>query len=114
MNIKVIREPIPRSEVEVMAKSLFGDMVKGVVDIERKTLVLDMELHADGEMYLLENGSKQSDLWGINLHPGKPDDQFVEFDSMINIRPSQNNRSRSVEDPAIQQKVIDVVNNLIN
>ena len=113
MNIKVIREPIPRLEVETMAKSLFGDMVKGVVDLERRILVLDMELHADGEMYLLENGSKQSDLWGINLHPGKPDDQFVEFDSMINIRPSQGNRSRSVEDSAIQQRIIDIIHDLI-
>ena len=67
MAIKIIRNPISRSEIETMAKSLFGELVKGVVDVERQIMALDMELHADGETVLLESGSKQSDLWGINL-----------------------------------------------
>lgn len=54
-------------------------------------------MHADEEAGLLEDGSGQRSLWGINLYPaeyGSPD--WVEFDSMINLRPLQQNRSRSV------------------
>lgn len=89
-------------------------MVKGVVDIEKGIMALGGELHADEEAFLLEQGSQQRDLWGINLYPGLaggPD--FLEFDSMINIRPSQNNRSRGVEDPAIRIKVEVIVRKLV-
>ena len=67
-------------------------------------------MHYDCEQLLIENGSNQADLWGINLYLDEDDlDDMVEFDSMINIRPSQNNRSRSVEDPAIREKIKQVV-----
>lgn len=87
-----------------------GEMVKAVVDINKNLLAIDAELHADLEKLLLENGSDQFDLWGINLYP---DDKLIEFDSMINIRPAQGNRSRNVEDENIRAKIIDVVNNWI-
>ena len=93
-----------------MAGAMYGSLVKGVVDLAKGQLVLDAEMHVDEEQYLLENGSKQADLWGINLHPdkfGTPD--FVEFDSMINIRPRQHNKSRGVEDIAIQQQIRELV-----
>ena len=85
-------------------------LVKGVVDVMRRLLVVDAGLHSDEELLLLEQGSNQDDLWGINLWPehyGTED--FVEFDSMINIRPGQNNRSRSVEDTGIQQLICEIV-----
>ena len=89
---------------------MYGNLVKGVVDLANNTLVLDAEMHADEEQYLLENGSKQNDLWGINLYPGKFDtDEFVEFDSMINIRPRQHNMSRHVEDEAIRNQITALV-----
>jgi Protein of unknown function (DUF5674) len=98
------------TELTAMAEKMYGNMVKGVVDIEKKILVLDAEMHVDEEQYLLEHGSRQRDLWGINLHPTKfGSNEFIEFDSMVNIRPSQNNRSRSVDNPevrAIIQKII--------
>ena len=112
MAIKIIRNPIARSEIESMAKTLFGELVKGVVDVERGIMALDMELHADGETVLLENGSNQSHLWGINLYPGRAED-FIEFDSMINIRPQQGNRSRGVEDPNLQKQITEIVKKLI-
>ncbi|MBI5135344.1 hypothetical protein HZA86_03890 [Candidatus Uhrbacteria bacterium] len=90
-----------------------GDLVKAVVDIEKGIMAIGGELHADEEALLLEHGSRQKDLWGINLYPDKTGDDFIEFDSMINIRPSQNNRSRGVEDPEIQRKVIRVVDALV-
>lgn len=98
------------AELEKMAQRMYGGLVKGVVDIKRGSLVVDAELHADQEAYLLENGSAQQDLWGINLYPAKfGRDEFIEFDSMINIRPSQKNMSKSVEDVSIQKQIIDIV-----
>lgn len=84
-----------------------GEMVKAVVDINKNLLAIDAELHADLEKHLLENGSNQFDLWGINLYP---DDRLIEFDSMINIRPAQDNHSRSVENKDIKSKIIEIVN----
>jgi hypothetical protein len=94
-----------------MSSSLFGDLVKAVVDINRKIIVVDGELHSDQEQLLLENGSRQQDLWGINVYPEfeKEGPDFIEFDSMINLRPSQNNRSRGVENPEIRKKIMSIV-----
>ena len=92
-----------------MAADLFGDFVKAVVDVERGLLAVDAELHSDLEALLLENGSKQKNLWGINLYPDASGDGFVEFDSMINMRPSQGNRSRSVENEALREKILGIV-----
>ncbi len=93
-----------------MAENMYGNLVKAVVDLAQNSMVIDAEMHADEEAYLLEQGSKQSDLWGINLYPAKfGTDEFVEFDSMINIRPRQQNMSRSVEDETIQQSIISLV-----
>ena len=98
------------AELTEMAEKMYGNLVKGVVDIERNILVLDAEMHVDEEQFLLEQGSKQNDLWGINLYPGNfGQEDFVEFDSMINIRPRQQNMSRGVESPEIQQKIINLV-----
>lgn len=107
--MKVIKA-ITLDELDQMAKKMYGELVKGVVDINKNTLVLDAEMHADEEAYLLEHGSAQQDLWGINLYPAKfGTDDFVEFDSMINIRPSQHNRSRGVEDKALQQQIRNII-----
>jgi hypothetical protein len=93
-----------------MAEKMYGNLVKGVVDLANDTLVLDAEMHADEEQYLLESGAKQNDLWGINLYPEKfGTDEFVEFDSMINIRPRQQNMSRNVEDAAIRDQIITLI-----
>ena len=81
-----------------------------MVDLQKQSLVVDAEMHADIEAFLLENGSSQQDLWGINLYPEKfGTDNFVEFDLMINIRPSQKNMSRYVEDPTIRKQILDLV-----
>jgi len=92
-----------------MAAATFGDMVKAVVDVERELLAIDGDLHSDLEAFLIENGSKQQDLWGINLYMELAGDDFVEFDSMINMRPSQGNRSRGVESPQTREKIMQIV-----
>ncbi len=96
-----------------MAESGFGNLVKAVVDIERGIMAVDGELHADEEALLLEHGSEQRHLWGINIYPGLPKGERIEFDSMINIRPSQGNRSRGVDDPVVRDIIIRVVDGLI-
>jgi len=84
-----------------------------VVDIEKGIMALDAELHADQEALLLEQGSAQENLWGINIYPDLPNEQRIEFDSMINLRPSFGNCSRGVDSPGIQKKIIEIVNKLI-
>jgi hypothetical protein len=111
--ITIISTPISRSELQHMAESSFGDFVKGVVDINRRILALGSELHADEEAALLEEGSRQEDLWGINLYPSMDPENMIEFDSMINIRPSQGNRSRSVENETVRRTITGVVTALI-
>jgi hypothetical protein len=96
-----------------MAGSKFGNMVKAVVDIEKQIMAVDGDLHADEEALLLNNGSKNENLWGINLYPELSGDDWIEFDSMINLRPSHNNRTRGVDDPSIQRNIIAIVNKLV-
>ena len=101
-------------ELEILASKMFGNLVKGVVDIEKGILVIDADLHSDEEALLLKNGSKQEFLWGINLYPALEGDEFIEFDSMINLRPNFGNNSRGVESKEIQQKIIKIVNSKIS
>jgi len=101
-------------ELSDMATAMFGNVVKAVVDIERDLLAVDGELHSDLEALLLEDGSRPQNLWGINLYPELQGDDFVEFDSMINMRPSQGNRSRGVEDPETRKKIIEIVTKRIS
>jgi hypothetical protein len=104
---------INRADLLKMAEQRFGNLVKAVVDIEKQVMMIDAELHADQEAALLEQGSRQEHLWGINLYPELTSDEWLEFDSMINLRPSQQNRSRSVEDPLIQAKIRAIVERLV-
>jgi len=107
-NMKIIAEALTLSELKQMA-AMFGNMVKAVVDVDRELVAVDAELHSDLEALLLENGSKQKSLWGINLYPELTDDDFVEFDSMINMRPSQGNRSRGVDDKETNKKIVEII-----
>ena len=105
-----VANKISVKELLAMAEKMYGNIVKAVVDLHKQSLVVDAEMHADIEAFLLENGSSQQDLWGINLYPEKfGTDNFVEFDSMINIRPRQKNMSRYVEDPTIRKQILDLV-----
>lgn len=106
-------QPISLEEIRELAKTRFGDMVKGVIDLRRHVLLLDADLHADQEAELLAEGSTQRDLWGINLYPDLPDDDWLEFDSMINLRPSFGNRSRGVDDHATREAIRDFVGRLV-
>jgi hypothetical protein len=110
---ELIDKPVEKSALHNKAQERFGDLVKAVVDIEQKIMMIGGELHSDEEALLLDQGSKQRNLWGINIYPGKSGLDSIEFDSMINLRPSQNNRSRSVDDPLIREKIIEIVKELV-
>lgn len=96
-------------DVRLLADARFGDMIKGVVDLERGILLLDADLHADQEAALLADGSRHANLWGINLYPEVAGDDWLDFDSMINLRPSFGNRSRGVDDPATRSAIAALV-----
>jgi hypothetical protein len=109
----MVRDRISLAELKVLAEELFGNLVKAVVDVERRVMVVGGELHADEEALLLEDGSRQQDLWGINLYPEFSDERWLEFDSVVNIRPSQDNRSRGVDDPEIRAAIAAIVSELV-
>lgn len=112
--VKATREtPIRRAQLSDLARQRFGDMVKGVVDLRRGVLLVDAELHADLEAQLLHEGSRQEDLWGINLYPEDPTPAWIELDSVINLRPHLGNRSRGVDDPATAQAIVRLVEELV-
>ena len=111
--MKIIKDPISIEELKVIAEETFDDLIKAVVDIEREIMAVGGELHSDEEALLLKQGSEQKNLWGINIYPELEGDDFIEFDSMINLRPSQNNRSRGIDDQIIQEKIIKIVDKLV-
>ena len=104
--MKIITQSITLNEIKAMATATFGNLLKAVVDVDRDVIAVDAELHSDLEALLLDDGSKQKNLWGINLYPEMQGDGFIEFDSMINMRPSQGNRSCGVENEEMRKKII--------
>ena len=110
---RIVREQLTRSGLVTIASEQFGDMVKAVVDVERGIMALGGELHSDEEALLLDDGSSQSNLWGINLYPSADEADWIEYDSMINVRPSQGNRTRGVEDAALRARIRRIVNELV-
>lgn len=111
--LELVAQPITRDRLKELAEAGFGDMIKAVVDCRRRVMVVGGELHADEEQWLLDDGSMQSDLWGVNLYPTDPTERWIEFDSMINVRPTQGNPSRSVESGETQALLRAIVMELI-
>lgn len=109
----ILKEQVTIQYIDELAQNLYGDMIKAVADVDKGVIAIDAELHSDLEMLLLEDGSSQESLWGFNIYPKLEEDDYIEFDSLINIRPRQNNRSRDVENEEIRKKIIVLVNQFI-
>ena len=109
--MRILDTPITKDKlIKTSANFIEENAIKAVVDVERELMAVDSPMHYDCEQLLLENGSNPTELWGINLYLDEDNiDDLVEFDSMINIRPAQHNRSRTVEDANIQAKIKSVV-----
>lgn len=109
----VTDRPIDARRLRALVDAWFGDMVKVVVDVRRRVVAVGGELHADAEALLLEQGSRQTDLWGANYYPGLGVERAVEFTALINIRPSQGNRSMQVEDAAVRETIRTIIHELV-
>ena len=111
--MQILTEKISREQLKTLASNTFIDMIKCVADVNRGLLAVDAELHADLESMLLEQGSEQEFLWGFNLYPDEMGDDFIEFDSLINIRAWQGNRSRDVEDENVRIQIEELVSKFV-
>ncbi len=111
--MQILQQPISREALRALAQNTFGDMVKCVADVREGLLALDADLHADLERMLLEAGSAQENLWGFNLWVEEAGEDFIEYDSLINIRSWQGNPSRDVEDPEIRKAIKAIVDKFI-
>lgn len=105
MDIKIVTDRISLTELKPIAEHWYGDMIKGAVDVEKEVLALGGEYHMDANMALIGNGSKQSAIWGFNLHLERPRADWIEFTSLINIRPARSNRGMVIESVELQEKV---------
>ena len=111
--MQILQTAITRAELAALAENTFGDMIKCVADVKLGLLALDAELHADLERLLLENGSAGENLWGFNLYPEEEGEDFIEYDSLINIRSWQNNPTRDVLDPGVREAIKQIVEQFI-
>jgi len=93
------------AQVRRLEDRYFEDMVKYVVDVERGVIAVGGEMHADAEQMLLDDGSRQADLWGANYYPGRGREECIEYTSLINIRPAQGNRNMEIQDGAVRERV---------
>ncbi|MBO4624543.1 MAG: hypothetical protein J5646_03515 [Bacteroidales bacterium] len=109
----ILERPISRAQLKEYAANTFGDMIKCVADVDKGLLAIDADLHADLERLLLENGSQQTSLWGFNLYPDETGEDFIEYDSLINIRSWQGNPSRDVLDQEVRGKIVNIVDKFI-
>ncbi len=111
--MQIVSSPITRKEISEKFLTYFETMTKAVVDVNNEIMAIDADLHSDLEATLIETGSRQEDLWGINLYPAKSDNDFIEYTSLINIRPQQNNPSMEIADIEIKKKIKKIIEALI-
>jgi hypothetical protein len=113
MEIKLVHDSINLQELKELAKIFYGNMIKGVVDIEREIVAFGGEYHMDANVKLIDNGSKQADIWGFNLNFNEPIDSWIEYVSLINIRPLQGNKKMEVEDETLRKRMKEIINSKI-
>ncbi|MEA5605548.1 DUF5674 family protein [Nostoc sp. UHCC 0252] len=107
--ILIIREPATSEEIEEMLKT-WEVFIKIAVDIERRIIAGGGVRHYECEQELLKDGSRQRDIWGADWSPST---QEIVFESIINIRPSQNNRSMVIRSPEIRERVTQITQQLL-
>ena len=114
MDTKIVRDSIAREELKALAHEQYGDIIKAVVDVEQGFMGVGGELHVDIQTLLIEQaGSRGDTTWGINLYLDKTGDDFIEFDSMVNLKPLLGNRTRSVEGQETRVKIREIVGRLV-
>lgn len=111
--IKIIKDQISLEDLQILAKEFYGNMIKGVADIERRVVAFGGEYHMEANMMLIEDGSSQANLWGFNVYFKKPREDWLEYISLINIRPAAGNFDMMIGDEQIRNKVKEIVNSKI-
>jgi len=108
--MEIVKDKISIQELGKMAEKMFGSLVKAMVDVEKEIMAVDAPMHADLlELLIEKENSEVKNLWGINIYPEKTGDDFIEFDSMMNLKPDLGNRTRGVNDENIRKKIIEIV-----
>jgi hypothetical protein len=102
---EMFESPMDQKTIRRLADDEFGDMIKFVVDLERKVICAGGGLHADEEAILIDNGSAQTNLWGANYYLDLPPAERLVYRSMINIRPSDGNTQQQIQSKSIRQEV---------
>ena len=113
IDMQILTKSIKLADLKSLAEKMFGTLVKGVVDIEREVVAIDGEMHSDLAEELVANGSRGIDTWGFNVYPEAGDKDWLEFDSMINVKPLLNNRSRTIENPITRTRAKDIIKKFI-
>lgn len=103
--IYIIKDKATPVQIKEMLEML-QSYIKLAVDIDREILAGGGAMHADCEAVLLDDGNQQEFIWGADWDPTA---QLVTFESLINIRPRQNNPSMEIIDPVIREKVAGIV-----
>lgn len=114
METKIVKDSIMLAELRTLAHEQYGDVIKAVVDIAQGIMGVGGEFHIDIQSLLSEREHSRGDMtWGINLYPDKVGDEFIEFDSMVNLKPGSGNRTRGVEDETVRAKIREIVRALV-
>ncbi len=114
METRIVKNKINIKEIKALAHKQYQDIIKAVVDVRQEIMGIGGELHIDIQSILVEKeSSRGNETWGINLYLDKTGDDFIEFDSMINLKPNFGNRSRDIENEEVKDKIREIVNKLI-
>ncbi|OHA89579.1 MAG: hypothetical protein A3C70_02370 [Candidatus Zambryskibacteria bacterium RIFCSPHIGHO2_02_FULL_43_14] len=114
METRIIKDTISKEELKALAHEQYGDIIKVAVDVTQEIMGVGGELHIDIQSLLIEQENSQGqDTWGINLYLEKTGDEFIEFDSMINLKPLLGNKTRGVESLEVQNKIREIVGKLV-
>lgn len=114
METKIVRDRITREELRALAHEQYGDLIKAVADTTQGIMGVGGELHVDIQSLLIRDADSRGDTtWGINLYLDQTGDDFIEFDSMVNLKPLSGNRTRSVENEEVRAKIREIVARLV-
>ncbi|MEK7539377.1 MAG: DUF5674 family protein [Patescibacteria group bacterium] len=114
MNIEILDHKINLLEVKKLAGFWYETMIKGTVDVELGRVALGGDYHIESSEILTNSGSKFKDVWGFNIRFEENKDGVLEFDSMVNIKPNFDNRSRGINDQKVVKKATDIIHRFID
>lgn len=104
---------ISSAELTELLGKPYEKLIKFVVDIDKKEVIFGGEMHADAEAEIIKKGSMQENIWGANIYPLNDNDQQLEYTSLINIRPHQNNLGMEILSSKLRKKINDIIDAVI-